>query len=93
MALNQNEFQKLKAALNFACTMGRISADDCDAILTDADPSNQLAEQEELPAPAPVEEPAAPVAHCQRCGRAQGDPANATCDMQPCPFVVPGENH
>lgn len=30
--------------------------------------------------------PTTPLTHCAKCGRAYGDPANATCDMQPCFF-------
>jgi hypothetical protein len=32
-------------------------------------------------------QPSGPVIHCVRCGRQQGDPNNANCDMQPCTFA------
>lgn len=33
-----------------------------------------------------VTAPTTLLTHCSKCGRVFGDPANATCDMQPCFF-------
>ena len=35
----------------------------------------------------PASAPTVPQLRCQKCGRAQNDPQNADCDMQPCTFV------
>lgn len=85
MALNPQDFATLKTALNFACTMGRISPLDCDSILGQCDPARPEPSAPQTPE-WPQNEGEQGVLHCAKCGRQQGDPANATCDMQPCHF-------